>query len=345
MKKIFISLLCISLLFSCASTSSNRQISNTAVFDDLWNEFNNQYAIFGVNSIDWDESYKTFRPMVNDELSEDEFYNIICSMLEPLNDSHVRVVTRNKQFISGGMGKSNFDLKIAKTYLTEVKSIGDDNIVYGKIGSKGYIYVKTFTSNEGFTSTILNWATEIDNIIDYLYDCDSIILDLRSNGGGLPQTALHIGSRFADQKRFYQYISNKTGPGKDDFSEKRGKYILPDGPKQYLKPVYMLTDNLSASATEDLVMALRSLPHVTHIGEGTRGIFSTHIGRDLLNGWRYTMSFQRITDENDICYEGVGMIPKEENLIIYNSEDRDKGIDTHIKYIIENLWPVIIKKI
>lgn len=337
MKRIII--ICVLTIFTNCTNLLGPEVgsSNVEIFDNIWEEYNNLYALFDVCKVDWNSTYKEFRPQIDNNMSEKELFNKISEMLDLLNDTHVKLISSFDVFTSGGQGESIFDFEITKGYLDEVHTVGDNNIVYGKIDDKAYIYIRTFNYDGGSTgSTLLDWAKKIDKVITYIEECDSVILDIRSNGGGLPQTAMYIVQRFVDKKRLYQYISNKTGPGNSDFGEKRAKYIKPEGTKQYTAPVYLLTDDKTASASEDFTMALMTLPNVTHVGNATRGIFSTAIARDLPNGWRYTISIQKVTDTNGRCHEGIGIIPKEENIVSYKVEDKNIGVDTQLEFILDN---------
>ncbi len=324
----------ISILSSCNLLGPQIGTSNIEVFDDMWSEYNKKYALFDIKGINWQETYDVFRPQINNSMSDLELHNKLGEMLTHLNDSHVSLTSTLGTYESRPIIESDFELDIVKTYIDEFYTIGDKNLVYGKINSIGYLYIRTFAPESNQATTLLDWALKIDDIINYLENCPSVIIDVRGNGGGLPQTGFYIANRFADKKRAFQIIENKNGPDRTDFSDPRTYDIKPEGSKQYKGNVFLLTDTGTLSAAEGFTMAMKTLPNVTQVGVQTGGIFSLALARDTLNGWIYRISVQKITDMNGICYEGTGMFPSNEYYMEYDSEDKLNGIDTQLEFIL-----------
>ena len=60
-------------------------------FEVLWQTFNERYPFFRLRGVDWNKQYRAYRPKVTNETSDDELFNILCRMLDPLNDGHVEL--------------------------------------------------------------------------------------------------------------------------------------------------------------------------------------------------------------------------------------------------------------
>ena len=60
-------------------------------FETLWKTFNERYAFFELRKVDWQKQYKTYRPKVTKETTDEELFNIMCEMLKPLKDGHVNL--------------------------------------------------------------------------------------------------------------------------------------------------------------------------------------------------------------------------------------------------------------
>lgn len=322
------------LFSSCNIFNNDLDTSHITVFENLWNEYNILYSLFDIKGVDWDEEYKKHRPNITNEMSEEELFNEICDMLSVLDDTHVSLTSDFDHFKSRESQTSPFDLDIVLPYLDTYSVVGDNNMIYGNIGNRGYLYIRTFTYDNVSATTLLDWALEIDHIIEFMEIYPEVIVDIRGNGGGLPQTAYYLIHRFTDQKRAFQTVQTKNGPGPEDFSTPTTYYIKPDGPKQYTKRTYLLTDRTSLSAAENFTMAMKTLPHVIHVGSPTGGIFSLALARDLLNGWECRISVQLTKDIDGICYEGIGISPAPEYLIEYKEEDRTAGKDTQLDFIL-----------
>ena len=66
-------------------------------------------------------------------------------------------------------------------------------------------------------------------------------------------------------------MSHKTGKGHSDFSEPEPIYVEPANGVRWQKPVVVLTNRHSYSATNDFVNSMRYMPHATIIGDQTGG--------------------------------------------------------------------------
>ena len=71
-------------------------------------------------------------------------------------------------------------------------------------------------------------------------------------------------------------------------------------------------------------LAIKSFPHVTQVGDTTTGAFSDAIGRQLPNGWGYSLSIGDYRNAQGVSHEGVGLTP---DVVVRNtSEDIENGI-------------------
>ena len=74
----------------------------------------------------------------------------------------------------------------------------------------GYVRCASFNNEIG--------AGNLHEIMRYLATCDGLIVDVRSNSGGLLTAAQTLASVFTNEEVTVGYISHKTGPGHSDFS-------------------------------------------------------------------------------------------------------------------------------
>jgi C-terminal processing protease CtpA/Prc len=81
---------------------------------------------------------------------------------------------------------------------------------------------------------------------------------------------------------------------------------------------------------EWLTLALRTQDHITHAGGTTNGAFSLSLERSLINGWIYSVSVQKVTDVNGICYEGIGITP--EYAVTNTEEEIAANKDAQLEY-------------
>jgi C-terminal processing protease CtpA/Prc len=192
----------------------------------------------------------------------------------------------------------------------------------------GYFHFNKF-SDVGKSSAV------VDEIVVYFKSAKGIIIDVRRNGGGDDRVGKAIADRFADTKRLYMTIQEKSGPGHGDFAEPVMWHVDPAGPMQFTKPVILLTDYTSGSAAENFALAMRVLPHATIVGDFTAGCFADADADKLPNGWYFSLSLNLFKDHNGICWEGIGVPP---DLRITNTEeDISNKKDRVLEFAIELL--------
>lgn len=297
-------------------------------FQILWDDFDKHYSRFELKKVNWDSLYNIYKPKINSSTTGEELFEITSSLLSHLKDSHARIESphgiysyRKKDY------HHYFNLEIIYyNYLINPRNFR--YFTYGMLNENlGYIHISTFNENEDSYKFI-------DNIIRELGSPDGLIIDVRDNGGGNSSNAEIVASRFCDKERLYAYAKYRNGPNHNDFTELFPSYILPDGDKQYIKPIVVLTNRYSGSATEDFILMMQVFPYLKFIGDTTAGAIGGHpITRELPNGWLYRMSTGLYYSPDNINYEGVGTPP---NIAVVISEtDSLNGKDTILEAAIE----------
>jgi carboxyl-terminal processing protease len=130
---------------------------------------------------------------------------------------------------------------------------------------------------------------------------DEVVLDLRGNTGGGFQFALNIGGMFMDSKVM------ATALGKGD-ERNVFKTSYPEG-VLYKKPLVLLTDGLSASASEVLAGGLRDNCRATLAGDTTFGKGKIQAVFGLANGEGLTMTVAQYVTPNGNVIQSKGLLP------------------------------------
>lgn len=304
-------------------------LSYGEMFDSLWNDYNETYALFEVRGVDWNEQYQNCRPLISEDMNDKDFLEVLKKLLYPLKDSHVYVKTPFGSLNSGedNVITDNFSLtEVCNQYIENPKKCGNKIITYGTLktdNTVGYIHIAAFSSGQTGINQKQDWAGEIDDALDALKDTRCLILDVRGNRGGLTGNVTRISGRFCSEDKVYAISRTKNGTGKDDFGPGVELEIKKNGSWQYTKPVILLTNAQTMSAGEEFSMAMKSQPHVTQVGNHTCGVFSLALERCLVNGWKYSVSVQKVTDPDGNTPEGKGIVPSSENLILNPSAAED----------------------
>lgn len=334
MYKYFLLLLLPLLVVSCEDVffQPTPDAQPEAIFDNLWTVFNEDYGPTTERHIDWNELYATYRPLVHASSSDDELHTIITGMLAHLNDGHVNLYAPNRPNFNANyirnfkIDDSLFNLRnIKENYLENGYQNGeDDAYVYGKIQNKniGYIYFDYIGDN----FFILN------NFLDANQNAEGIIIDLRHNQGGDFTYCYSESGRLTNEKRLAFSSRTKNGKGPDDFTAWTDWFLEPSG-TYFDKPIVVLTDRYTISAGERAIMAYRTLPNVTIIGDTTCGAMATLVGRELANGWYFSIPTQNTLLPDGRTYEGIGLPP--EVRFVNQIEDVRQGVDKTLERAID----------
>jgi carboxyl-terminal processing protease len=304
------------------------------VFDQAWQLLNSNYPFFDQQGIDWNALYKVYRPKVSPTTSEDELFTILSNMLEHFNSGHINLEAGSKKFCSNvrtNAKMEDFSWKLVREkYLNKsFKSSPDSLFYYGWLtGDFAYLRVRRFPPKETLEKYI-------DNIIGELNKAKGIVIDIRGNPGGNGFGVAALGSRFADRKRLYLKNFNRIGGKNKEYVSPTYHYIEPLGPVQYKGPVILLQNAYSESGSDDFALAMRVLPNATSVGETTSGCFSNYYPEKLINGWTLTMPWSYAVDQNDFCWEGMGVPPDLRK--INTKEDIAAGNDMVLEFGIDIL--------
>lgn len=222
---------------------------------------------------------------------------------------------------------------VADYYLKEVLTKDTWLMKWGKMENNvGYIQIKamflyadlnlndSLVQENGFVSTYmdafdsLNYEQQIseevagirklmDMIMQDLKETKHIIIDVRFNGGGQDVVALEILRRFNSDKK---QIAIKKARHNNGYTIETPIYLEP-AKQPYTKPVYLLTSQQSASATDMMALSSMELNNLKRIGSHTNGAISDALQKTLPNGWYFSLSNEVYTDNNDKCYENIGV--------------------------------------
>lgn len=341
--------------------------SATAQFDHVWHTFNDYYAFFNEHNVDWMSQYDLLRPTLSDQSSSDELADALIALLTPINDSHVGISfdafnsfhpAQPKGFVQDLIDE--YDAQTANvdeaTYIGEILNQWREDIQASYIGSPfqtlegehagllewgvmgdavGYLSVNQFFANlnQSELNDIQLFDDALDTILSDLSHTQALIIDVRISPGGRDAVAIAIANRFADTERLAATKASRTYLG-DGVSQ--NLIIRPSERINYTKPIFLITSGFSVSATEIFTLLMRSLPHVTHIGEATNGALSDRLDKNLPNGWVFMLSNEVYRDANGSAFEVTG-IPPTVAVPALSKAARDRNEDSALNAVFTEL--------
>jgi len=297
--------------------------SSRAIFDEMWKHVDENYIYFDLKQVDWQEQYSKYGALINDNMSEGVLFQVCLDMLNELKDGHNRLQSRtlNQRYAFEEDYEIIFDLQVVQNNYLNGVFLKEGNFTYGILdGNIGYVYFEDFKG-----------ARQIETVMEYMNEqqVKGLIFDVRSNGGG--EGAEDIVPYFINEPTVVGYTIEKIGKGRQDVSENLSFLIEPTS--QYFdKPVVLLTNRSSYSATTYFVAMMKHLPNVTLIGQITGGGGGGNASYRLQNGWILSVSVSTFLDVefNDV---EVGVTP---HIDLNNTVDGlAQGVDDMLERAIE----------
>ena len=186
--------------------------------------------------------------------------------------------------------KKPLEFKITRKII-EIKSVNSE--ILGKNKNLGYIRLKSFNENSDKQFLDIVKRFEKDSKIK------GYILDLRNNPGGLLTQAINITDFFLDDGEIVSTKGRKT-------SETR-KFFAKKGDQIKGKPIIVLINHGSASASEILAGALKDHKRAIILGENSYGKGSVQSIIPLRNGggMRLTISKYYLPSGDSISEVGI----------------------------------------
>jgi hypothetical protein len=233
-------------------------------FEAAWRAANEKYPLFGFKNIDWDDVHGRYRPRA-EQTDPSGIYDMLDDLLAEMKDAHVfydhplfgawapfvprRIVDDYEAFSLSVIG-DYFPYGLQKRGMYQVSfAVNDDNT--------GYIHVASLA--------VTDMMDDFDDVMDFVRDTDGLILDLRTNLGGIQENVDVLVSRFIETTTASFEARTVAGPVEMPPYE-------PDTIRfTYTGPVVVLISGACASAPEAVAEMLQRLPNVTLVGDTTSG--------------------------------------------------------------------------
>ncbi len=221
----------------------------------------------------------------NDQVQGKSLMDAVKLMRGPVGTS-IELTVKRKNI------KKSLKFKITRKII-EVKSVNSE--ILGKQKNLGYIRLKSFNENSDkqFLKAIKEFKKN-SKINGY-------ILDLRNNPGGLLTQAINITDIFLDNGEIVSTKGRKS-------SETR-KFFAKKGDETKGKPIIVLINNGSASASEIFAGALKDHKRAILLGENSYGKGSVQSIIPLSNGGGMRLTISKYYLPSGDSISEVGVVP------------------------------------
>lgn len=329
-------------------------LTKKATFDYFTQLMSEHYAFFELYGVNWSERVRAAKTKIHESMTDRAFFAVLTSMLKDINDAHLYLigeiegqeltytagqskVLRNKldrafnhqsEFTNAREFRRNWYRQhketISNKLLTkQYHSDYDDQILWGTIGDIGYINflgMRGFSENNTIQQELENAKTIMDTIFVTLKDTEALIIDVSTNSGGNEELSLLFAGYFIDKEKV---VYTKQAHGFPH--SQQVMTVTAQAGHPYQGKVYLVTSDHTVSAAENFVMAMKTFPNVTIVGDVTRGAFSDVLDKSLPNGWQLGLSNEVYKDINGANWEGKG-IPPDVHIPIFS---RDSIFTSH----------------
>ncbi len=294
----------------------------------LWKIIDEHYCFLDYKQqeygLDWDAVHQKYKERVKGSLTRKQQFEVLCDMLGELRDGHVNLSAAHdfgRYWSWFEDYPTNFSDTLIRRYMGTDYQIAsgisykilDDNI--------GYIRYESFSDPIG--------EGNLNEALSHMILCRGLIIDIRSNGGGMLTNAEKLAARFCQEKTLVGYYQHKTGPGHQDFSEKEARYLEPSANVRWNKPAVVLTNRRVYSAANEFAVYMKTLPNVRLVGDHTGGGAGMPFSSSLPCGWSVRFSAVPMYDAQGESAE-FGIEP--DYNVQQTDEDFAKGKDTLIEF-------------
>lgn len=331
MKKIIVAIAGALLLFnSCIEELPVIDNNYRSNFEALWKIIDTRYCFLDEKNINWDSIYHVYNDrLVNDTINEIVFFDAMAEMLAELKDGHVNLYSgfdRSRYWnwfldypanFSGSI--INGDRYLGRNHRS-VNGLRYQRIAGGQVG---YVYYGSFA--DSFSDRNFRY------VLQYFSECNGLIIDVRNNGGGSAELSNQLASYFFQSDTVSLYLKHKNGPGHTDFSAPVPIKTTASTVIQWQRPVVILANRSSYSATNMFVCRMKDAPRAVVIGDRSGGGGGMPLSNELPNGWMVRFSASPMFDANMQSIEH-GIDP--DIFVTLDQADADNGIDTIIEYAV-----------
>ena len=327
MRKLLYILCLVPLFISCVD---EEEFADTprGNMEALWKIIDEHYCFLDYKQqeygLDWDAVHEKYKERIKGKLTRKQQFEVLCDMLSELRDGHVNLSAAHD------IGRywswyedypTNFSDTLLRRYL------GTDYLIASGISYKilddniGYIRYESFSDPIG--------EGNLNEALTHMILCRGLIIDIRSNGGGMLTNAEKLAARFCQEKTLVGYYQHKTGPGHNDFSPREARYLEPSSHIRWNKPAIVLTNRRVYSAANEFAVYMKRLPNVRLVGDHTGGGAGMPFNSSLPCGWSVRFSAVPMYDAQGESTE-FGIEP--DYNVQQTDEDFTKGRDTLIEY-------------
>lgn len=263
----------------------------------LWDIIDTKYCFVEDKGIDWGAIRGQYMSKAQTLKTGDQIalFDLCASMLDSLHDGHVNIytsfdVSRNKAWYD--TFPDNFYADQQDEYLKDYRIAGGLKYTTIDNGRIGYVYCPSFSTT--ISANNIYWV-----ITAFKDNCRGMIIDVRNNGGGDLGNAYMLASAFVTSDTHVGYWRHKSGTGHNDYSSATKLTVMSkECPSKWLRPIVVLSNRQSYSATNFFINCMTQVSQATIIGGKSGGGGGMPLSYEMPCGWTVRFSSVKMYDIN-----------------------------------------------
>lgn len=344
--------------------------SDLEQFVRVWEGFNSSYAMWPIDTTDWDRIYdKYYEVFSNNSMSDSIWEKTWEELTASLIDHHLQIVLKRptsgyraslspgrKEVQSRDYYHYTYNLKNCLEQLSTIGRLSDAEktgiFYYGIIdGSIAYLRISRFNISDMDMDQLMVFDKFKKTVSSS--QIKAAIVDMRDNPGGYETDLGILMSCFVTEPYQIGYTQEKIGLGRMDLGPRIPFRVIPTSESQKVDcPIIALVDVNSASMAEIAALSIKTLPNGYVVGERTYGAtcalqlnpYADQFGsfgfpvEDQLSIFSVSGHYvytpeELFTGVDGTCYEGYGIEP--DKTCYFSKDDYYNGIDNQLECAIQ----------
>ena len=344
-------------------------------FDLFWQTFDEFSVAFEKVDVDWNALYATYAPQAAAATSELALLEVYYEITKPLADGHTQIrapgvgvaatngkpvqyeilleeyaeengislpipaahVDRFGQYAADQLALYESIIQQYANTGSAIKTAANDRLMWFTVNDIAYLNIRDMMGfhddSEDHAANLVALNAGLDAAMADIRTASGLIIDIRSNNGGNDFISMAIAQRFLDTTRHVYSKQARAGNSRTALVDVT---LDPAESGSYTGPIALLTSASTVSAAEVFTLIMRTLPHVTLMGEATQGAFSDMLTRALPNDFTFSLSNEYYLSAEGDWFEGPG-VPVDIEVPTFTRTQRLAGEDLVIEAAFEQL--------
>lgn len=262
-----------------------------------------KYSHRDLRGIDWNARFAEFEPRLVDTKTSRQFAILAGQLLEVARDAHIWLDADGDRLAGFRRRvRPNVDRELLKQTVHQFQAV-NRTVATGRFpDGPAYLVIGSWAQKAARDiEAAAKW-------IDGLSPDDTLILDIRFNGGGDERLAKKIAGRFVERSVVYAGHVNRDTSSPSGFSEINKRTLKPIRPG-FQGRMVVLMGPVNMSSCEAFLLMMKQVPQCTLMGEKSYGSSGNPKPMRLANGVTvFLPSWVALTPDGE-PFEGKGISP------------------------------------